>query len=305
MLAAAFAALAPVALLIALGYALRRGDVFAPEFWREAERLAYFILLPALFVHGLATADLGQMPLAAMGFALLAPIVLVALALVLLRPRIAVDGPGFTSVFQGAIRFNNYIGIMLALSLFGAQGTALAALANAVLVPSVNILSVLILGRYAGARPRARQLAAQIALNPLLLACVIGAVLQASGIGLPLGFEGAVRALGQAALPVGLICVGAALQLSQIRAQAAAFAIASAAKFIALPLLTLAAAWLIGLQGAPFATVVIFAALPTATSSYILSRQLGGDSTLMANIIAAQTVLSVLPITAALLIVLG
>ena len=69
------------------------------------------------------------------------------------RRLVAVDDAGFTSVFQGAVRFNNYVGVMLATGLYGAEGTALAAVANAAIVPTVNVLSVLVFSRYGAARP--------------------------------------------------------------------------------------------------------------------------------------------------------
>ncbi len=64
-----------------------------------------------------------------------------------LRPLLRVDGPAFTSVFQGSVRFNNYVGVTLAAGLFGTKGIALAAICNAAIVPTVNILCVLVFGR--------------------------------------------------------------------------------------------------------------------------------------------------------------
>lgn len=298
MTAAVLLALLPVALLIGLGAGLRRTGFLADAFWPHAERLSYFVLLPALFVHGLSSADLSGVPVAALAVALVLSSGAAALVVLALRPWLAADGPAFTSVFQGGIRFNNYVGVTLAAGLFGTQGVALAAVANAALVPTVNVLCVLVFARFGSARPTLRGLLRQLALNPLVLACLLGIVMQAGGARLPPGLEGAVRALGQASLPLGLLCVGAALDLTQGRAWGRPVLGASLVKFGVMPALAALACALLGLDGPAATTALLFQALPTASSSYILARQLGGDAPLMAAVTAAQTVLAaaVLPL---------
>jgi malonate transporter and related proteins len=62
MTVAALNALAPIVLLIGLGYFLKRARVLDEAFWPQAERICYFVLLPALFFHGTATAEIGNYP---------------------------------------------------------------------------------------------------------------------------------------------------------------------------------------------------------------------------------------------------
>lgn len=154
MTGAVLLALAPVALLVALGHLIRRTGFVADAFWPQAERLCYYILLPALFMHSLATAHVQSLPVAALACALIGSTAMVALMVVAARPLLKVDGAAFTSVFQGAIRFNNYVGVSLAAGLFGAKGVALAAVCNAAIVPSVNLMCVLVFARYGSVRLR-------------------------------------------------------------------------------------------------------------------------------------------------------
>lgn len=291
-------ALLPIVLLIALGAALRRTRFLSEAFWPQAERLSYFVLLPALFVHGLSSAELSGVPIASLALVLVLGTLATALVLLALRPWLAEGGPEFTSVFQGGIRFNNYVGVTLAAGLFGAQGVALAAVANAAIVPTVNVLCVLVFARFGTARPTLEGVLRQLALNPLILGCLLGIALQVAGTRLPPGIEGAVRALGQASLPLGLLCVGAALELRAGRAWLRPIASTSAVKFVVMPVLTGLACLGLGLGGSAAATAILFQALPTASSSYILARQLGGDAPLMAGITAAQTLLAALAIPA-------
>jgi hypothetical protein len=286
-------ALLPIVLLIGLGAALRRSRFLGDAFWPQAERLGFYVLLPSLFVHGLVTAPLAGVPIGALASVLVGSTLLVAAILLASRQLLGFEGAAFTSVFQGGVRFNNYVGVSVAAGLFGAQGIAMAAVANAAIVPTVNILCVLVFARFGThGRPSLPGLLRLIALNPLVLACLVGIGMKAGGVGLPLGLEPALRSLGQASLPLGLLCVGAALDFGSARTWVRPILVASAAKFVAMPLATLAACLALGLHGPAAATALLFQALPAASSSYIMARQLGGDAPLMAGITAVQTVLA-------------
>lgn len=293
MTAALLLALMPIALLIMLGAWLRHRAFLADSFWGQAERLSYYILLPALFFHGLATVQLDGVPVQGMVLALVLSTVMIAGCVLATRTLVRADDAAFTSVFQGSVRFNNYVGVSAAAGLFGAQGIALAAVANAAIVPTVNILCVLVFARYGAAgRMTLKQMSKQLALNPLVLACFAGIALQVLGTGLPAGIEPLLKALGQASLPLGLLCVGAALELGNVRQWLRPVGYASLIKFVAMPLATLLACRLFELDGRAAIAALLFQALPTASSSYIMARQLGGDAPLMAGIIACQTLLA-------------
>ncbi|KWI80289.1 transporter [Burkholderia ubonensis] len=300
MIGAVLLALAPVALLVALGHGLKRSGFVGDAFWPSAERLCYYVLLPALFAHGLASARLQSLAVMPLALALVGSTVAVAATLLLIRPFVRVDGAGFTSVFQGAVRFNNYVGASLAAGLFGAQGIALAAVCVAAIVPTVNLMCVLVFARYGSARLGIAALVRQIVSNPLVVACAIGIAMQASGATFPPAIEPAVRALGAASMPLGLLCVGAALTFDAARAWVQPVCVASAFKFVAMPLLTLVAGRVLGLGDAALTVALLFQALPTSSASYLMARQLGGDAPLMAGITAFQTLFATIAMPAVL-----
>ena len=185
-------ALVPIAILIGMGTWLRYSGFLQDAFWPQAERLGYYVLLPSLFFHSLATAQLSEVPVQDMFLALVLSSVAVAGLLVAIRPVVGLDGPAFTSFFQGGVRFNNYVGVSVVAGLFGAQGIALAAVANAALVPTVNVLCVLIFARYGShGQLSLKAIGHQLVLNPLLVACVLGIAVQASGLGIPAGIDAA------------------------------------------------------------------------------------------------------------------
>lgn len=286
-------ALLPIALLIVLGAWLKRRQFLADDFWAQAQRLAYYVLLPSLFFHGLATAKLDGVPYQSMVSVLVVSTVVVSLMLLSARTLITQDNAAFTSVFQGGIRFNNYVGVSAAAGLFGVHGIALAAVANAAIVPTVNILCVLVFAKYgSGGRMPFSKVLKQLALNPLLLACFAGGLMRVLGWGLPAGIEPMLRALGQASLPLGLLCVGAALEFGSIKQWLCPVGYSSMVKFLIMPIVTLLACHLFELEGKAAVAALLFQTLPTASSSYIMARQLGGDAPLMAGIIACQTLLA-------------
>lgn len=295
-------ALIPIVLLIALGHAMKHRAFLADSFWMQAERLSYFVLLPALFVHGLATANLDGIPVWGLIAALIGSTVFAALILLLFSRFITNDGPAFTSVFQGGIRFNNYVGITAAVGLVGAHAIPLAAVANAAVVPTVNVLCVIVFAHFGTAKPTLRGVLRGIALNPLVIGCVVGIVLQVTRIGLPPGLDSCVKALGQASLPLGLLCVGAALDWKALGNGLKSTLFASLVKFVLMPLITALICFWLKLDREAIIIAVLFQALPTASSSYVMARHLGGDAELMAGIVAFQTVLAIAAVPAVLLI---
>ncbi len=301
-------AMVPPIGLIALGLFLRRLFKFDEPFWRETERLTYYLLLPALFITSLAKVDFNAVPIGRMAAVLALASFGSAIVGLASKPLFAIDGPGFTSVFQGMVRFNNYVGAVIASALFGAEGLALAALCNAVLVPIVNVFSTLVLAKWGTGQFRGWGIVKAVATNPLIGACVIGIGLNLIGQTPPgtallswpltatiIKLVGTVLStVGQAALPIGLLCVGAGLQRAGASSSGTTrtLALSAGIRLTIVPAIAFGLAHLIGLSGPAAVVAVLFQALPTASSAYVLARRLGGDAPLAAAIIAAQTVVA-------------
>lgn len=294
----------PVFLLIFLGQLCRRKAFPGDGFWAPAETLTYYLLLPALIVITLAEADFAGLTVVPMALAMAGAILLMTGLMVALRPLLKVDGPGFTSVYQSVVRLNGYIGLSVAFGLYGETGLAVAAVAVATFVPLVNVGSIFMLARYgASAQPHLAGVARRIAGNPLILACLLGGLLNLSGLGPPPVLGDMLRILGRAALPIGLLAVGAGLDLAAARRAKSVAAISSALKLALLPAMTYGLARWFGADPVTLGVGVLFTALPVATSSFILARQLGGDAALMANLCAVQTLIAMasLPLVLVLL----
>jgi hypothetical protein len=295
----------PIFLLILVGFFLRwRGFIERPA-WEAVEKLTYVILFPALLIRTLATTDFSAFQVLPIIASIVLPLLVTALLLLTLVGRYMSDGPALTSMLQGFIRPNTYIGLAVAANLFGDAGFAAATLAVAACVPMVNLLSVIALNRYGrnGSRSLTGLLIALIK-NPLIVACVVGIGLNLTGIGLPSISDSFLEILGRAALPLGLIAVGAGLELRGANGSLGALVAPVVGKLLVLPVATAFACILFGVTGIGAYIAILFNALPAASSSFILARQLGGDAGLMARIITIQTAASMitLPLLLSLLV---
>jgi malonate transporter and related proteins len=292
------AALLPVFLLILLGVVLKRSLIQPDAQWQGLERLTYYVLFPALLVQTLVKADLSKVPFAGVGGALFLSALAMALLCLALRPllaRLAIDGPAFTSIFQGAVRWQTYVGLAVSDSLYGASGLALASVAMVAIIPLVNVLSVTVLAHYAAPERRsAREIALTIARNPLILACIAGLALNQLHVPLPKLWHDVANALSQASLAIGLLVTGAGLHFEGLTRLRLAAALGVGLKLVAMPALALALAVWFGLSGPSLVIVAVCAAVPTSPSAYVMARQMGGDAPLLAQIITLQTALAAL-----------
>ncbi|HRV96608.1 MAG TPA: AEC family transporter [Anaerolineae bacterium] len=284
------AALVPIFCVIILGTLLRYLNFPGDAFWPLSARLVYFVLFPALLVNTLAPADLSNAAVLPLGLNAILAVMTIAVGLVLIKLVVPLENRAFTSIFQGAIRHNTYVGLAAAASLFGPPGVALTAILLAFIIPLVNVLCVSALSYYnAETKVSLIGVIKSMAKNPLILACAVGIGLNLTGLGLPLGSGEVLAILSRAALPLGLLIVGAGLNLGSITQSTPAILFSSGLKLILYPWLIASGCTWLGVTGDALAIVVLFGSLPTATSAYILAIELGGDARLMAAIITGQT----------------
>jgi len=283
--------------LILLGFGLRRQMHLGEQFWSGLEKLVYFVLFPALLFFALARTRIdfaAAAPFIASGMAaMLGGIVLGMLA----KPLFGADSTGeanprrmvFASRFQCAFRFNSYIGLAVAGNLHGEAGIAAMGILIGAMVPMANFASVWMLARH-GQLGVLRELAR----NPLILGTLAGLLFNLSGAELPQVAGQFLARLSEASIALGLLAVGAALQLRGASGVHLPSAFLLGVKLIAVPAAAWGAARAFGLQGIYFDVVVMFGALPTASSAYILAMRMGGDGPGVAWLISASTLLAML-----------
>ncbi|MFK4725680.1 malonate transporter [Bradyrhizobium niftali] len=300
------AALLPVFILIALGVVLKHGLMRLDTQWHGLEQLTYFVLFPMLLIQTLVKADLSKVPVAGVGGALLLSALAMSLLCLALRPALArldIDGPAFTSIFQGATRWQTYVALSVSANMFGDVGLALASVAMVAIIPLVNVFSVAVLAHYAAPEKQsARAIVTTVIRNPLIWACAIGLLVNLTHLPLPKIWHEVADALSRSSLAIGLLVTGAGLHLKGLLRPSLSATIGVAFKLVLMPVLALALAAWFGLSGNSLAIVAICAAVPTSPSAFVLARQMGGDAPLLAQIITLQTILAAvtMPIAIAL-----
>ena len=285
-------AIAPIFLIIAVGHLLHRTALVNESVWSAIEHICFYLLLPALILRTLARADLGNVPVADFAAVLLVAVIAMSALLIgshaLLWRRYPDSGPSFSSVFQGATRFHGFVAIAVIGPLYGDAGLALGALAIAVLVPVLNISSVVVLSIYgrSASRPDAARVGKTILTNPLILACLAGLLFNWTG--LPDIVFDTIDIIGAGGLGLALLAVGAGMQFAHAARQQLLVTIGVLVRLIGMPLTIIGMSALLGLDGLPRTIAIIAGAVPTAGSAYVMARKMGGDAELMSSIVTFQ-----------------
>ena len=299
--------LLPVFLLIVFGFALKRSLMRLETQWHGLERLTYYVLFPALLIQTLVKADLTRVPIAGVGGALVLSALAMSLLCLGLRPLLAkmdIDGPAFTSIFQGATRWQTFVALAVSGNLFGDAGLALASVAMVAIIPLVNVFSVAVLAHYAATEKRSvRSIVMTVVRNPLIWACAIGLALNVLHVPLPRIWHEVADALGRCSLAIGLLVTGAGLHLDGLFRPSTAAGLGVFLKLILMPVLAVALALWFGLSGQNLVIVTACSAVPASSSAYVLARQMGGDAPLLAQIITLQTILAAITMPIAIALV--
>jgi malonate transporter and related proteins len=292
-------AILPVFGVIALGFGVKRLNVVPITAWPAVNSFGYFILYPAFLFSTVASADFsGPSTFQFLG-CLIAGFTVAAAWGLSLRLAVRDDGPAFTSVFQGSVRWNGFIILAAAPALYGPEGTALVALGFGPVVAFVNLISVSVLAKWGDndVTPDLTSALKEVARNPLVLASLIGILANISGFTHYMGVAlEAVNLLGRAAMPIALISVGAALSFAQITKVPVLLIVGTLSKLLVAPALMLVVGHILGLPPLLLAVCVGVASMPSAPASYVLAREMGGDAPLMAGIVTATTLLALITI---------
>ena len=276
--------------LIVCGFLICRYTALGRPVWDSVERLVYLLLFPALLFTAIVRNPLAlgtALPLAGSALAVVGAGVLLAYGL---RGFTGVDARLHASGAQTAFRFNSYVALALAERLAGGPGLAWMALVVSVSVPLCNVAAVWPLARQGG-----HGFVRELARNPLILATASGLLFNLLGLKLPALVDTTLGRIGSAALPLGLMAVGAGLQLGALREGPRLAAALLAIKHAAMPALAVALVLVLGPTiGLPLgqqAVLVAFAAMPTASSAYVLAVRMGGHGPFTAGLVTVSTLL--------------
>ncbi|MDR3454339.1 MAG: AEC family transporter [Rhodoferax sp.] len=285
--------------LILCGYLVCRYTALNRTVWEPVESLVYYLMFPVLLFQSIIKSPLdfgAASNLMAAGLLLMASGIALAYALPWLpwmgRHMQARDHAASAQV---AFRFNSFIGLALAGKLAGPEGLLLVSVLIGISVPLSNIGAVWPMARHANLG-----LARELVRNPLILATASGLAANLLGLHIPVWLEPAVTRIGGASLPLGLMAAGAGMQLGHLsRAKTLAVAVLSI-RHLVLPLAAFGLSRLFRLEPKQATVLLMFSALPTASSCYVLAARMGYNAAYVAGLVTLSTVLGILSLPFAL-----
>jgi len=285
--------------LILIGYLVCRFTPLNRPVWTQVEQLVYFLFFPVLLFQSIVKSplDIGAAGnLVGAGWAL----GLGGIAMAYSVPY----WPGFKHHFaarqhagsaQIGFRFNSFIGLALADKLAGAPGLAVVALLIGVSVPLMNIGAV-----WPMARHGQRGFLAELVRNPLIIGTAGGLLANLAGFHMPDWLEPTVSRIGGASLALGLMAAGAGMQLGALNHAKLLGVALLLIRHLLMPVLALGLSHLFGLNPLQSTILLMFAALPTASSCYVLAARMGYDGAYVAALVTASTVLGMVSLPLAL-----
>lgn len=285
---------APIFLVMAAGWFLRRLKWIDDAFVETGSRLVFNLALPALIVTSLVNLDLDSLVNPRqVGFGVTVTVASFVL-LWIVSAWWPGSGPDRGVFVQGAFRGNlGIIGIAVCASLYGNTGLAVGSVLLAGITLAYNILSVYALTASGGRQHTSwHQIVRGITRNPLIISILLGLTLAAFKVPVPDLILTSAAYFGQMTLPLALLCVGATLSLDALSHGTATAFVATALKLVVLPIAGTLAALPFGFSPMELGTLFAMFASPTATASYVMARTMGGNHQLAASIVALTTLLA-------------
>ena len=283
--------LLPDLLLIVCGYLICRYTALDRPIWESVEKLVYYLLFPVLLFNSIVRSPLQPSATLSLAFCGVATVAVGIALSYALRWAPGVDARLHASGAQTAFRFNSYVALALAERLAGAQGVAWVALLVALCVPVCNVGAVWPLARHGG-----HHYLREIVRNPLIVSTVAGLLANLAGLQLPAPAATTLSRIGQAALPLGLMAVGAGLKLGGLKEAPGLASAFLGIRHLVLPALALALGLWLALPSGQLAVLVAFAALPTASSAYALAVRMGGHGPYVAGLVTVSTLLGMVSV---------
>lgn len=296
--------LIPVFAIIAVGFSAKHYQWLDDDFWKGAGNLAYYLLLPTILFVKIAEADFTHtamvLPIAAV--VLLANLIISVLIFIwhiVFHP----SDSNYTAVVQGSIQTNAaYVGLPVALGIFGQAGLVIYAMMLGVVVPIMNtlVLSFLIYYDPQHVKEPAVHFLRRVLLHPIVIACLGGIAVSHLQIQLPEALFNSLNTLSSAALPIGLLVVGSALDIHATKRNKMYIAVTTFIKLIFLPIVAIALAKWLGLGAKEAGIAILYTILPASAASYLMAKRYHSNASLLAGMIISQTVCATLTMPVAL-----
>ena len=291
----ALSVVGPLVVYMLIGIMLRRLNICSAGSFREFNQVLFRVFIPLSLFFSASSADVSETIQPVLFLGIEAGIIgMTVVSWHLLRKRIP-DARDHATVIQGINRSNFVLfGGMVAASLCDERGVALTAALSAFVVPTVNIIGVVLFEHIRGGKITPARLLKAILRNPLVIAGMLGMLFAALHLRLPSLLEQPLMKLGNSATPVAMVVLGGLLSFRSIEKHRKLLTIAVIGKLLVLPLIAVTAGMLAGYHGNEMVAILAVFGAPTAVASAPMAQSMGGNGELAGEIVAATSVVSLL-----------
>ncbi len=287
----------PIFIYMAVGMLIRKLGFFSSENFHALNSVIFHVFLPITLFCDIYSANLETSLKPGLFAGCILGLVIVFVILRLLMPRFVREPVDMATMVQGICR-SNYVlfGSEIAASLCDAEGAAMIAALAAFVVPTQNILAVILFETSRGGKIRIGSLLADIFRNPIVDAGILGVIFAGFHIPVPGVVMTPLERLGSAATPLALVTLGGILSFGSILKHGRCLVAASACRLILIPLLAIAVAIALGVRGNGLVAVLAVFGSPTAVASVPMAQNMGGNEMLAGEIVASTSLGSLLTI---------
>ena len=286
----------PIFVIILLGWVARKKGFISAEFLEPANRLVYYISIPALIFNSIAkTSFQEQFNLKLLFLTLLAAVILYVSAELFARLSRMTSARAGAFVQSSGHGNLGYIGLPIALYYLGDDGLAKAGIICGFLMILQNFLSVVFLQLHVNSTnrlPDIRQLLKKLLGNPVIIGAMGGILVSVMKIPVPKVIGIVFHILGGLAPPMALLLIGASISVRLVRVYWRPALGAVMLKLLILPFLGVVFFRVCDLTPEEYLPALILLCSPTATLAYVMAREMGGDADFAVAAISASTLFS-------------
>jgi malate permease and related proteins len=291
-----FSTIIPIFIIIFLGLFAKQKGFITQDFLHQGNRLVYYIAIPAMIFSSISKAALRtQMNFAVILVTLSSLVVIAAVALGITR-FLKMPRPSKGSFIQCSFHGNlGYIGLAVAFYYLGDSGFVKAAIISGFIMILQNIIAVIVLQYHSSKnkdRPKMFDTMKKTMANPVILSALSGILFSLFNVPMPLIIDRALDILTGMALPLALLIIGASLSFEKLKPRFFNVLIASFLKVIVAPAIGLVLFKVLSIAPTDYLPGLILLSSPTATLSYIMAKEIGGDPDFAVAAISICTIIS-------------
>ena len=231
-----------------------------------------------------------------LAYAFIIIFIIVFLAWLIYMPKVK-EKKKLSVLIQGVYRGNFVLfGLAIVDSIYGKEGLATVSLLTIVVIPTFNVLAVIILEYYSGREISKLKLLKQVFKNPLIIATLLGISFIVLKVNIPKPVYKTLSDISKIATPLAFIVLGAELQFGNMLKNIKYLISVNILRLVGNPLITIGVGKLIGFQGIELVALLSMSACPTAVASYTMAKEMNADGDLAGEIVATTSIFSILTI---------